>query len=97
MEIAVIRWVNFIAFILYVSTAGLTVMYTAGLIYYSSMGEFNLRSCSNINDIDWVIVNSITMLGPVAVFGGAILSWLVFLEPFIILSKKLDEKPCFHY
>nr|YP_009509611.1 NADH dehydrogenase subunit 5 [Epixanthus frontalis]AUN45028.1 NADH dehydrogenase subunit 5 [Epixanthus frontalis] len=84
LEVAFMSWVNFVALLLYVLATGLTVMYTARLIYYSASGEFNLSSSSNVSDTDQVMVNSMTMLGLGAVFGGAILSWLVFPEPYMI-------------
>ena len=87
LEVAFIRWINFISLLLFVLATGLTVMYTARLIYYRIRGDFNLSSLNNVRDYDQIIVNSITMLGLGAIFGGAILSWLVFPDPTIICLR----------
>jgi len=89
LEVAFIRWINFIAFILYVLATGLTVSYTIRLIYYSLRGEFNLRCINRVHDRDWIIRDSILLLRLGAVLGGATLSWLIFPEPFIICLRTL--------
>nr|YP_009239928.1 NADH dehydrogenase subunit 5 [Leptodius sanguineus]AMN14562.1 NADH dehydrogenase subunit 5 [Leptodius sanguineus] len=89
LEVAFMSWVNFVALILYVLATGLTVMYTARLIYYSLSGEFNLSSLSGVSDNDKVMVNSMSVLGMGGILGGAILSWLVFPEPFMICLSGL--------
>nr|YP_010160587.1 NADH dehydrogenase subunit 5 [Lissocarcinus arkati]QRH17767.1 NADH dehydrogenase subunit 5 [Lissocarcinus arkati] len=84
LEVAFMSSINFIAFTLYVLATGLTVMYTMRLIFYSLSGEFNLSSLSSVNDNDQIMVNSMTMLGLGAIFGGAILSWFMFPEPHMV-------------
>ena len=74
LEVAFIRWINFVALILYILATGLTVIYTLRLIYYSIRGEYNLRSFSNLSDEDFTITNSIAGLGAGAILGGAVLS-----------------------
>ena len=88
LEVAFIRWINFVALILFVLATGLTVIYTARLIYYRTSGDFNLSSLNNVRDRDRIIVNSITILGLGAIFGGGILSWIVFPEPTIICLSR---------
>nr|YP_010952729.1 NADH dehydrogenase subunit 5 [Tetralia rubridactyla]WMQ53149.1 NADH dehydrogenase subunit 5 [Tetralia rubridactyla] len=84
LEVAFLSWINFIAFILYVLATGLTVMYTARLIFYSLTGEFNLSSLNNVDDSDFTMTNSMVVLGLGGIMGGAILSWLIFPEPYLI-------------
>nr|AVE15429.1 NADH dehydrogenase subunit 5 [Atergatis integerrimus] len=84
LEVAFISWINFVALLLFVLATGLTVMYTARLIYYGLSGSFNLSSLNNVSDEDKIMVNSMSMLGLGAIFGGALLSWLVFPEPSMI-------------
>lgn len=88
LEVAFIRWINFIALILYIFATGLTVIYTIRLVYYSLSGDYNLQSLSNIYD-DKVIVNSMTGLGVRAVIIGCLLSWVIFPEPYIICLRVL--------
>nr|YP_009469685.1 NADH dehydrogenase subunit 5 [Atergatis floridus]AVE15416.1 NADH dehydrogenase subunit 5 [Atergatis floridus] len=84
LEVAFMSWINFVALLLFVLATGLTVMYTARLIYYSLSGSFNLSSFHNVSDEDSIMVNSMSMLGLGAIFGGALLSWLVFPDPSMI-------------
>nr|UEK25945.1 NADH dehydrogenase subunit 5 [Rhithropanopeus harrisii] len=84
LEVAFMSWINFIALILYVLATSFTVMYTARLIYYSISGDFNLSSFSNISEGDSIMLNSMTMLGMGAIFGGSFLSWVMFPEPTMI-------------
>lgn len=88
LEVAFIRWINFIALLLYVLATGLTVIYTLRLIYYSIRGEYNLRSFSNLSDEDYVITNSIGGLGIGAILGGAVLSWRLFPECYMICLRR---------
>lgn len=74
LEVVFIRWVNFIALMLFILATGLTVIYTARLIYYRLRGSFNLSSLSGVRDEDKPIVNSIRILGLGAIIGGAFLS-----------------------
>lgn len=84
LEIATIRRLNIISFILYVLSTSLTVCYTFRLIFYRMFGNFNLLSYSNISDERTVITNPILGLRAGAVTIGRILSWLLFPEIYII-------------
>nr|YP_010579357.1 NADH dehydrogenase subunit 5 [Thranita danae]UEV85589.1 NADH dehydrogenase subunit 5 [Thranita danae] len=84
LEVAFMSWINFIALMLYVLATGLTVMYTLRLIYYSISGEYNLSSFSNLSDEDYVMTNSMGGLGIGAILGGAVLSWSLFPECYMI-------------
>ena len=88
LEVAFIRWINFIALMLFILATGLTVIYTARFIYYRLRGDFNLRRLANTGDEDKIMVNSMSILGLGAIFGGAFLSWLIFPEPSIICLRR---------
>ena len=92
LEVAFLRWINFMALILFILATGLTVIYTARLIYYSIRGRFNLNSLSNTRDEDKIIVNSIRILGLGAILGGSFLSWIIFPEPSIICLRVLIKR-----
>ena len=92
LEVVFIRWVNFIALMLFILATGLTVIYTARLIYYRLRGSFNLSSLSGVRDEDKPIVNSIRILGLGAIIGGAFLSWLVFPDPSIICLRRFIKR-----
>nr|YP_009498519.1 NADH dehydrogenase subunit 5 [Parasesarma pictum]AWK60832.1 NADH dehydrogenase subunit 5 [Parasesarma pictum] len=84
LEVAFMSWINFISFLLYIFATGLTVSYTMRLIFYSLSGEYNLSSLNNVFDEDKIMNNSMTLLGFSAIIMGAILSWLLFPEPYMI-------------
>nr|YP_008239000.1 NADH dehydrogenase subunit 5 [Pachygrapsus crassipes]AGO20488.1 NADH dehydrogenase subunit 5 [Pachygrapsus crassipes] len=84
LEVAFMSWINTVALILYILATGLTVSYTSRLIFYSLSGEHNLSSLSNVSDEDKTMTNSMTLLGLSAIVMGAMLSWLLFPEPYMI-------------
>lgn len=73
LEVAFISPLNFTAIVLYILATGLTVIYTFRLIYFTMRGEYNLGSLRSVSDEDYIITNSITLLGVGAVVGGSIL------------------------
>lgn len=91
LEVAFMRWINFIALGLYIFATGLTVSYTIRLVFYSLRGSYNLRSLRNVYD-DKVITNSIGVLGIRAVVMGCILSWILFPEPYIICIRSIMKR-----
>nr|YP_002327427.1 NADH dehydrogenase subunit 5 [Eriocheir japonica]ACJ44956.1 NADH dehydrogenase subunit 5 [Eriocheir japonica] len=84
LEVAFMSWINFISLLLYILATGLTVMYTMRLIFYSLSGNSNLSVMMNISDEDKIMSNSMILLGVSAIFMGAVLSWVIFPEPYMI-------------
>nr|YP_007474233.1 NADH dehydrogenase subunit 5 [Austinograea rodriguezensis]AEX32623.1 NADH dehydrogenase subunit 5 [Austinograea rodriguezensis] len=89
LEVAFMSWINFIAFVLYILATGLTVMYTMRLIFYSLSGSFNLESLNSVSDEDSIMTGSMVFLGLGAIFGGAILSWFMFPEPYMVCLSEI--------
>nr|YP_009127948.1 NADH dehydrogenase subunit 5 [Umalia orientalis]AJF14612.1 NADH dehydrogenase subunit 5 [Umalia orientalis] len=88
LEMAFMSWINMISFFLYVFATGLTVCYTFRLVYYSLSGSFNLGSLSNVSDSSSLMTSPMSALGLGAVFGGALLSWLMFPDPYMICMSS---------
>nr|QFK69677.1 NADH dehydrogenase subunit 5 [Parapenaeopsis tenella] len=84
LEVAFMSSINFIIFVLYVLATGLTVCYTMRLVYYSLSGDFNLGNLYSVGDEAKIMTNPMMGLGCGAIFGGAILSWLIFPCPYMI-------------
>jgi len=84
LEIAFIRSINILIFLLYCLATGLTVCYTFRLVYYTLGGDFNLHRLYIITDESYKITSPILFLGGGAIGGGAFLSWLIFPIPYII-------------
>nr|YP_009864985.1 NADH dehydrogenase subunit 5 [Daldorfia horrida]QKE42623.1 NADH dehydrogenase subunit 5 [Daldorfia horrida] len=88
LEVAFMSWINFIALFMYIMATGLTVMYTLRLMFYVLSGTFNISSLSNVSDEDYIMSSSMIMLGMGAVFGGSILAWILFPEPYMICMSN---------
>lgn len=84
LEMAFIRNINIIAFLLYVFATGLTVCYTFRLIFIRLTNFLNLRSFYSINDEAKTMTNPILGLRIGAIVGGSSLSWIIFPEPYMI-------------
>nr|YP_010962593.1 NADH dehydrogenase subunit 5 [Euphausia crystallorophias]WNI01995.1 NADH dehydrogenase subunit 5 [Euphausia crystallorophias] len=84
LEIAFMSPINITIFMLYCLATGLTVCYTARLIYYTLSGDFNLHSLYTITDESYLMTTPMLFLGGGAIFGGALLSWVIFPAPSMI-------------
>jgi NADH-ubiquinone oxidoreductase chain 5 len=84
LEIVGIRVSRLLVFFLYFVSTGLTVCYSARLVYYSLRGTPNISTCHPINDESYNIFIGMGGLMLMSVLGGRILSWWLFPTPIII-------------
>nr|AQM40181.1 NADH dehydrogenase subunit 5 [Diestramima tibetensis] len=84
LEVVSLSYMNFFSFFLYFFSTGLTVCYTFRLVYYSMTGEFNSSSFHPLNDEGWIMLRGMLTLMIMAVFGGSLLSWMLFPSPIMI-------------
>nr|YP_010713849.1 NADH dehydrogenase subunit 5 [Aristaeopsis edwardsiana]WDD39069.1 NADH dehydrogenase subunit 5 [Aristaeopsis edwardsiana] len=84
LEVAFMSPINLVAFLLYALATGLTVCYTMRLVYYTLSGDFNLGNLYSVSDNASVMSSPMMALSVGAVFGGAVLSWLIFPCPYMI-------------
>nr|YP_010470982.1 NADH dehydrogenase subunit 5 [Allogalathea elegans]UVF62811.1 NADH dehydrogenase subunit 5 [Allogalathea elegans] len=89
LEVAMMSWINVVSFLLYVVATSLTVCYTFRLVYYSLSGSFNLSSYSSIGDESVVMTNSMVLLSGGAIVGGAVLSWLILPDMYMICMSSM--------
>nr|YP_010022518.1 NADH dehydrogenase subunit 5 [Paratoacris reticulipennis]QON98941.1 NADH dehydrogenase subunit 5 [Paratoacris reticulipennis] len=85
LEMVCLSWVNFLIFFLYFFSTGLTASYSFRLFYYSMSGDNNYYSSFSFNDSGYYISFGMISLLFVAVFGGSLLSWLIFPIPYIVV------------
>uniref|UniRef100_UPI0031F3C045 NADH dehydrogenase subunit 5 n=1 Tax=Pyrgodera armata TaxID=1964324 RepID=UPI0031F3C045 len=85
LEIVCLSWVNFLIFILFFFSTGLTASYSFRLFYYSMFGDNNFFSSYFYNDKSYFISFGMIGLLFVAIFGGSLLSWLIFPVPYVIV------------
>nr|ANE11047.1 NADH dehydrogenase subunit 5 [Anopheles stephensi] len=84
LEMVMLSYVNSFIFFLFFFKTGWTVCYSFRLGYYSMTGDFNSNSLHPLNDSGWTMLFSICFLTIMAVIGGSLLSWLMFLNPSMI-------------
>lgn len=90
LEIVLIRNINIFSYFLFFFSTGLTVMYSLRLFYYTFFKFLGQRSLNFINDRRLIIQKSIVSLLIFAIWGGAIVNWLIFpFLPIICLTFLL--------
>nr|ANS53978.1 NADH dehydrogenase subunit 5 [Yunnanacris wenshanensis] len=85
LEMVCLSWINCLIFFLYFFSTGLTASYSFRLFYYSMSGDNNFYSSFSFDDKGFYISFGMIALLFVAVFGGSLLSWLIFPIPYMII------------
>nr|AYQ22819.1 NADH dehydrogenase subunit 5 [Coscineuta sp. OR249] len=85
LEMVCLSWINYLIFFLYFISTGLTASYSFRLFYYSMSGDDNFYSIFSFDDKCYYISFGMIGLLFVAVFGGSLLSWLIFPIPYVIV------------
>nr|QVT15595.1 NADH dehydrogenase subunit 5 [Semiothisa cinerearia] len=83
---------NFLIFLLYYISTGLTMYYTIRLTVYLMVNDYNLLSIYNLYDEDYIMIKSMLVLLFMSVISGSMLMWLIFFYPSMIylpLNLKL--------
>nr|ANS72667.1 NADH dehydrogenase subunit 5 [Spongicola levigatus] len=84
LEVIFMSSTNMLIFGLFVFSTGLTVCYTFRLIFYTLSGWVSLSTFFSIGDDSDVMTSPMLGLAAGAIFGGALLSWLIFPYPDMI-------------
>nr|YP_010022583.1 NADH dehydrogenase subunit 5 [Sarcophaga carnaria]QOP39431.1 NADH dehydrogenase subunit 5 [Sarcophaga carnaria] len=85
LEMVSLSYINMFSFFLYFFSTGLTVCYSFRLVYYTMTGDSNFSSLNMLNDEGWVMLKSMMGLLILSIFGGSMLSWLIFPSPLVIV------------
>nr|YP_009772347.1 NADH dehydrogenase subunit 5 [Sarcophaga tuberosa]QIT03252.1 NADH dehydrogenase subunit 5 [Sarcophaga tuberosa] len=85
LEMVSLSYINMFSFFLYFFSTGLTVCYSFRLVYYTMTGDSNFSSLNMLNDEGWVMLKSMMGLLILSIFGGSMLSWLIFPSPMVIV------------
>nr|YP_010693822.1 NADH dehydrogenase subunit 5 [Tachina stackelbergi]WCD42052.1 NADH dehydrogenase subunit 5 [Tachina stackelbergi] len=85
LEMVSLSYINMFSFFLFFFSTGLTVCYSFRLVYYSMTGDSNFSSLNMLNDEGWVMLKSMMGLLILSIFGGSMLSWLIFSTPMTII------------
>uniref|UniRef100_UPI0030FE687B NADH dehydrogenase subunit 5 n=1 Tax=Neopanorpa longiprocessa TaxID=757038 RepID=UPI0030FE687B len=84
LEVVSLSYLNMFSFILYFFSTGLTVCYSLRLSYYLVNGDFNSSCLHPLNDEGWVMIRGMLGLLVMVIFGGSMLSWMIFPTPKMI-------------
>nr|AIY61666.1 NADH dehydrogenase subunit 5 [Glyptotermes sp. A TB-2014] len=84
LEMISFSYMNLIGFFLFFVSTGLTVCYSFRLFYYVFCGDYNLSSFYFISEDNINMFYGMFGLMVVAVFGGSMLSWMIFCTPSMI-------------
>nr|AIW64797.1 NADH dehydrogenase subunit 5 [Mekongiella wardi] len=85
LELVSLSWINCLIFFFYFFSTGLTASYSFRLYGYFMVGDNNCFSGSGFDDNSYYMSFSMISLLIVSVFGGSMLSWLIFPFPNLIL------------
>nr|QLY90325.1 NADH dehydrogenase subunit 5 [Pollenia rudis] len=85
LEIVSFSYINLFSFFLYFFSTGLTVCYSFRLVYYTMSGNSHFYSLNLLNDESWVMLKGMMGLLILSIFGGSMLSWLIFVTPMVII------------
>uniref|UniRef100_UPI00315D04E8 NADH dehydrogenase subunit 5 n=1 Tax=Sinobirma bouyeri TaxID=1236722 RepID=UPI00315D04E8 len=84
LEMVSFSSLNFLVFIFYYISTGLTMFYTFRLIMYTMIMDFNLVPIYNLYDEDFIMLKSMMVLLLMSIISGSLLSWLIFSYPHMI-------------
>nr|UOU85338.1 NADH dehydrogenase subunit 5 [Pollenia vagabunda] len=85
LEVVSFSYINMFSFFLYFFSTGLTVCYSFRLVYYTMSGNSYFFSLNFLNDEGWVMLKGMMGLLILSIFGGSMLSWLIFSTPMVIV------------
>nr|QNE85473.1 NADH dehydrogenase subunit 5 [Haematobosca stimulans] len=88
LEMVSFSYINMFSFFLFFFSTGLTVCYSFRLVYYTMTGNSNFSSLNLLNDEGWIMLKSMMGLLILSIFGGSMLSWLIFPTPVLIMLPK---------
>nr|YP_010614735.1 NADH dehydrogenase subunit 5 [Dexia fulvifera]WAS35310.1 NADH dehydrogenase subunit 5 [Dexia fulvifera] len=88
LEMVSFSYMNLFMFILFFFSTGLTVSYSFRLIYYTMISDLHVFSLNFLNDEGWLMLKSMMGLLVMSIFGGSMLSWLIFSTPVLLVIPK---------
>nr|YP_010988569.1 NADH dehydrogenase subunit 5 [Medeopteryx maehongsonensis]WOR80713.1 NADH dehydrogenase subunit 5 [Medeopteryx maehongsonensis] len=90
LEVFSMNYLNLFVYLIFYVSIGLTVSYSFRLSYYTLFNPYNFYSLNSLNDQGLIMLKGMGGLIMFVIFGGCMLSWLMFPTPyFICLSFNL--------
>nr|YP_009371140.1 NADH dehydrogenase subunit 5 [Muscina angustifrons]ARR28375.1 NADH dehydrogenase subunit 5 [Muscina angustifrons] len=85
LEMVLYSYMNLFSIMLFFVSTGLTVCYSFRLVYYVMVGDFNFIPLNMLNNEGWLMMKSMMSLLILSIFGGSMLSWLIFPTPMLVI------------
>nr|YP_010882122.1 NADH dehydrogenase subunit 5 [Sungaya inexpectata]WID87023.1 NADH dehydrogenase subunit 5 [Sungaya inexpectata] len=85
LEFYSVGYINLFSYLIFYFSTGLTVSYSFRLIYYLIISDFSFYSFHNLFDENWVMLSSMFIMVFFSIFGGCMLSWVLFPTPLLII------------
>nr|APX40649.1 NADH dehydrogenase subunit 5 [Crioceris asparagi] len=89
VEFMSMNYLNMFVYVIFYLSIGLTVSYSARLLYYSLVGNQNFLSLNMINDQSSIMLRGMGGLIFFVIFMGSVLNWLIFVDPILICLDGL--------
>nr|YP_008993149.1 NADH dehydrogenase subunit 5 [Vestalis melania]AFM83569.1 NADH dehydrogenase subunit 5 [Vestalis melania] len=89
LEVSSLSTLNLISFVFFFVATGLTVCYTFRLLSFTIFGSFNFSSSSSLQDDSWFMLSGMCCMVFMSVWGGSLLSWLIFPCPYLVCLPPL--------
>nr|WON66089.1 NADH dehydrogenase subunit 5 [Anotylus sp. 'Oxytelopsis' 1 HFZ-2023b] len=84
LEFMSMNYINLYMYLLFFLSTGLTMSYTARLMYYSMMGNLNFLNLNNLVESSFIMLKSMLLLVLMINLGGSMLMWLIMKTPYFI-------------
>nr|YP_010516251.1 NADH dehydrogenase subunit 5 [Atteva aurea]UXL88411.1 NADH dehydrogenase subunit 5 [Atteva aurea] len=84
LEMMSLSNLNFMIYLLFYLSTGLTMMYTIRLLFYLIINDYNLISIYNLYDEDYIMLKSMMVLLMMSLISGSLLMWLIFSNYYMI-------------
>nr|AVN67921.1 NADH dehydrogenase subunit 5 [Arenivaga sp. B097] len=85
LEMVLYNYLNIFGIFLFFFSAGLSVMYSFRLFFYSMFGDYNFVNFFKLEKEGTEMIMGLFGLLFLAIFGGSLLSWMIFYTPKLII------------
>nr|BAJ24472.1 NADH dehydrogenase subunit 5 [Orestes mouhotii] len=89
LDIFSMNLINIFSYFIFYFSTGLTVSYSIRLVYYLVINDFSFYSFHSVVDEDWIMLKSMFIMTFVSIFGGCLLSWVLFPSPCFIFMPSI--------
>nr|YP_010702844.1 NADH dehydrogenase subunit 5 [Agrilus adelphinus]WCO09271.1 NADH dehydrogenase subunit 5 [Agrilus adelphinus] len=84
LEVVSLSYLNIFIYLIFFISTGLTFSYTIRLLFYTIFGSLNFYSFYSLSDSGSIMLKGMTGLIMFVIFGGSMLSWLLFPTSYFI-------------